>query len=244
MAAAVLSFQPISHFSSSSPFNKKLKLKMPVLSLTEIADKCAPLSSLQVTGSSITSDGNRGGSRPRKSYASGRKKGDESKKSTDAIKAPNSSSQEEIIALFRRIQSSISKGETASAKTRTLSSSKESRKHVQGTRTEKGGKALRWKSGVPKRRQMAGKNAAAATQDFKLSRPPSNFVKRSPIPYPTAPRGKTTGHKDEVVATNEESKLANVEKLKLPELKELAKAKGIKGYSRLKKSELVQLLSS
>lgn len=36
----------------------------------------------------------------------------------------NSSNQEELIALFRRIQSSISNGETGSAKTKTFRSSK------------------------------------------------------------------------------------------------------------------------
>ena len=112
------------------------------------------------------------------------------------------------------------------------------------TRTKKGVKALRWKTGVPKKRQGIGEKAAAATQDFKLSRPPSNFVKRSPISYPTAPRGKNLEQNNEAVATNEGLKLANIEKLKLLELKELAKAKGIKGYSRLKKSELVQILRS
>ncbi|XVF27468.1 hypothetical protein REPUB_Repub14bG0110100 [Reevesia pubescens] len=254
-AAAVLSFQSISRFPSSFPFIKQLKLKKLVLSLT---DNSTPFSSLQLTVSSITSDGNRGGSRPRKSSASGRKKEDENNKSSDGIKAPNSSSQEEIITLFRRIQSSVSKGDRGGAKTKSFSSSKdksrddsvldvlrESRKNVQDTRPKKGvGKALTWRSGVPKQRQGTEKKAAAAAQDFKLSRPPSNFVKRSPIPYPTAPRGKNLEQNNEVVATNEGSKLANIEKLKLPELKELAKARGIKGYSRLKKSDLVQLLRS
>ncbi|XP_022720371.1 uncharacterized protein LOC111278129 isoform X2 [Durio zibethinus] len=242
MAAAVLSFQSISHLSSSFLFNK---LRKPVSSPTEIADKSTPFISLQLTVSSA-SDGNRRGSRPRKSSASGRKDGDESKKSSDGSKAPNSSSQKEIIALFRRIQSSISEEETASAKTKTISSSKnksiaesvldllhESSKN--GQDTDKVGNALRWKTGVSKKRQEMGEMAAAATQDFKLSRPPSNFVKRSPIPYATAPGGKNLGQSNEVAATNEGLKLANMEKLKLPELKKLARAKGIKGYSRLKK---------
>ncbi|KAK6268609.1 hypothetical protein QUC31_012769 [Theobroma cacao] len=228
-----------------------------LLNLTEIADKSRPFCSLQVTVSSITSDGNRRGSRPRKSSASGRKKEDESKKPPVGNEAPNSSNQEDIIALFRRIQSSISKGETGSAKAKSLSSSKdkstaesvldvlrESRKNVRGIRSNKGGKASRWKSGVPKKIEGMGKKANAATQDFKLLRPPSNFVKRSPVPYPTAPRVKGLEQNNEVVATNEGLKLANIEKLKLTELKDLAKARGIKGYSRFKKSELVRLLRS
>ena len=112
------------------------------------------------------------------------------------------------------------------------------------TRSRKGGKS-RWKRLGPKKTQGMEEQADRAAADPKLSRPPSNFVKRSPIPYPTAPRGNYLQHKSDVAAeTTEELKLANIEKLKLTELKELAKTKGIKGYSRLKKSELVQLLRS
>lgn len=79
-----------------------------------------------------------------------------------------------------------------------------------------------------------------------LTSPPSNFVRRSPIPSPES---------QEVVkhATPDENKielgkkpidvaLQEVEKMKLPELKQLAKTKGVKGYSRLKKAELIRLL--
>lgn len=41
-----------------------------------------------------------------------------------------------------------------------------------------------------------------------------------------------------------EHELKKLEDMKLTELKEIAKSKGIKGYSKLKKGELVELLIS
>ena len=79
-------------------------------------------------------------------------------------------------------------------------------------------------------------------EDLKSTRPPSNFVKRSPIPAPTTPRGKAVKLKIEVLVKT--SSFNEVEKMKVSELKELAKSRGIKGYSKMKKSELVELLRS
>ncbi|MBA0811029.1 hypothetical protein Gohar_002967 [Gossypium harknessii] len=258
MAAAILSFQSLSRFAPSFPFNKQLKLRKPVLSLTEIADKSVPFSSLNPTLSSITSDGNTKGSGPKKSSNNvpGSKEIDENEKSSSGIKAHKSSSKEEMIALFRRIQSSISKGKPGRAKSESFRSSedkstaesamdviRESRMNVKDTRSKKGTKALRWRSSVSKKSKVEKK--ATVETEFNLSRPPSNFIKRSPIPHPTAPRTKTPERNNEVVSTDGKgSELANMEKLKLSELKELAKARGIKGYSRLRKTELLQLLMS
>ncbi|GMJ14734.1 hypothetical protein like AT4G18740 [Hibiscus trionum] len=293
-AAAVLSFQSPSHFVHSFPFNRQvLKLRNPVLSLTEIADKSTPFTSQKP---SISNTKGSCGS----TYALGRKK-DGTEESTNGIKAPNTSSREEIVSLFRRIQSSISKAETQRARTESSDSSNDksmtesvmdvlhkSGKNLQDTRPKKGAKALRWRSGVPKKRQGEGKKAPAASEEFNLSRPPSNFMKRSPIPHltairmmtdegselaniekqkapaamegfnlsrvpsnfmkkspilhPTVPRTRTPEGNIEAVYTVEGSTLANIEKLRLSELKELAKARGIKGYSKLRKSELLQLL--
>ncbi|MBA0869104.1 hypothetical protein Goshw_023197 [Gossypium schwendimanii] len=259
MAAAILSFQSLSRFAPSFPFNKQLKLRKPVLSLTEIADKSVPFSSLNPTLSSTTSDGNTKGSGPKKSSnnAPGSKEIDENEKSSSGIKAPKSSSKEEMIALFRRIQSSISKGKPGRAKSKSFSSSedkstaesvkdvfRESRMNVEGTRSKKGTKALRWRSSISKKSKVE-KKATVETEEFNLSRPPSNFIKRSPIPHPTALRTKTPERNNEVVSTDGKgSELANMKKLKLSELKELAKGRGIKGYSRLRKTELLQLLMS
>lgn len=95
--------------------------------MAEIADKSMPFSSLNPTLSSITSDGNTKGSGPKKSSnnAPGSKKIDENEKSSSGIKAPKSSSKEEMIALFRRIQSSISRGKPGRAKSESFSSSED-----------------------------------------------------------------------------------------------------------------------
>lgn len=83
--------------------------------------------------------------------------------------------------------------------------------------------------------------------DFKLTRPPSKFVKRSPIPSSSTPTGKllepSNGASPHTAGTKE-FELERVEEMKLPELKELAKSRGVKGYSKLKKKELVELLKS
>lgn len=81
--------------------------------------------------------------------------------------------------------------------------------------------------------------------DFKLSRLPSNFVKRSPIPAPSSPRGNVPEPMRDILTERiEDTMWPRVGDLKLPELKELAKARGFKGYSRMKKSDLIRLLRS
>lgn len=97
--------------------------------------------------------------------------------------------------------------------------------------------------GVPKKDQGIPDKQYVA--DLKSARPPSNFVKRSPIPSHTTPRGKAVKLKNEVtVRTTSFNELPKVEEMKVTELKELAKSRGIKGYSKMKKSELVELLRS
>lgn len=102
---------------------------------------------------------------------------------------------------------------------------------------------LTQRRGVPKKDQGIPDKQYVA--DLKSARPPSNFVKRSPIPSPTNPRGKAVKLKNEVsVRTTSFNELPKVEEMKVTELKELAKSRGIKGYSKMKKSELVELLRS
>lgn len=85
----------------------------------------------------------------------------------------------------------------------------------------------------------------------KLTRPPSSFLRRSPIPQPnqgvpvnlrSEQLPATDDQKETKIPDLKELALQKVEKMKLPELKELAKSRGIKGYSRLRKAELVKLL--
>ena len=53
---------------------------------------------------------------------------------------------------------------------------------------------------------------------------------------------KKVAKKEEVIETKEEDKKVNINELNLTELKELAKERGIKGYSKLKKDELLEVL--
>lgn len=101
-----------------------------------------------------------------------------------------------------------------------------------------------------------------STMGLKSLRPPSRFTRRSPIP---TPKEEIQSKNDKLSATptlsipRDEIELKNerlpetddyndqqskkFEEMKLPQLKEVAKSKGIRGYSKLKKSELVELLT-
>lgn len=167
----------------------------------------------------------------------------------------NSANQDEIISLFRRIQSSISKEESRTRKQNSKSSEEkpsaesvldvlsQSRKQMkENTLNERGEKVLSIRRGQWKNDE---KTEFPSVPDLKSTRPPSNFVKRSPIP--TAPssssRPNTEDNKASPDAGSEKAlELEKVEKMKLPALKELAKSRGLKGYSKLKKSELLELL--
>lgn len=238
------------------------------MNLAEIADwpgtstlLCAPQRDLyRLPVLSIRSDGNKKGRPPRKNNDNGRTpKGHENKtpKVSDG-ESSGSSNQEEIIALFKRIQTSISKGESISSKKRSSDSSKGKKsaeavldvlrlsgKQVKDSTANKSKseKALFGQRDMLKKEEKAEAKENEPILEFQLTRPPSNFVKRSPIPLPSTPREKVNELNSENSSRPDSvEELPRFEEMKLPELKELAKSRGIKGYSRLKKSELVELL--
>ncbi|XP_068660341.1 SAP-like protein BP-73 isoform X2 [Aristolochia californica] len=207
---------------------------------------------------SIRSEGNRRGRPPRRKISPEQTaKEDEEQKGCELSnhESSDSSNQEEIIALFRRIQSSISKEGSASSLKRSHALKKQPVKSVQeGQNRYSTGKQLSGKSlnkegegaSLPRRRGSPKRVPAIENNpnkgDFNLSRPASNFVKRSPIPSHSAPAERVEVLREDPSTPGESLELQRVDKLKLPELKELAKSKGIKGYSKLKKAELVEML--
>ncbi|KAH7544993.1 hypothetical protein FEM48_Zijuj01G0045200 [Ziziphus jujuba var. spinosa] len=258
-----------------------IQISYSLLNLAEIADVPSSFqrTDTQLTLSCIGADENRRGIPPKRSSASRRTKKKEENKKSPVDKKLNSSNQEEIIALFRRIQSSISKEEPTNAEEIHSNNSAESilkvlrrskkqakggqnrcfllslKSHhsesknilltVSGKATNKEeGKVLTKRRGVPKKEPGIQRNPPVT--DFKLTRPPSKFVKISPIPSLTAPRGKSIELSSEAlpITNGTETDLLKPEEMKLPELKKLAKSRGIRGYSKLKKSELVNLLRS
>ncbi|KAK9936608.1 hypothetical protein M0R45_013439 [Rubus argutus] len=257
MGGIVYQYHSVLRFPTFSSFSKRPQLGKPIFSLRDIADVPSPFEprELKLSVSCIGSDErNRRGQPPRRSSGSGRttKKNDENKKPRGGRKS-KSSNQEEIISLFRRIQSSISK-DVDSADTKKIKSNASEEKPpsaesilrvLQGGSTEQKDKANQEGEKVDMKEQQIQANPPVT--DFKLTRPPSKFVKRSPIPSSSTPTGKllepSNGASPHTAGTKE-LELERVEEMKLPELKELAKSRGFKGYSKLKKKELVELLKS
>ncbi|CAN8231448.1 unnamed protein product [Cochlearia groenlandica] len=164
------------------------------------------------------------------------------KQSNSQSSNPSKSNQEEIISLLKRIQASISKGESrgdeekknsgASTENKPLTKAildvlEKSRKNTQGDTTSV-------KEKQPKRQEV-------------LTRQPSSFTKRTHTPSALTPRGKLPVTKTDKALeeiTEKQEKPPLIETMKLAELKEVAKNSGIKGYSKLKKSELLKRLRS
>ncbi|KAL7243508.1 hypothetical protein ACSBR1_015829 [Camellia fascicularis] len=260
-----IAFYPGFRFPAFSVSGKP-KLAKPFFSLKEIADGpslfASRKNSIRLTVLNMRADGNRRRQHPQENTATGRTEKTEDENKISQLsngKTSNSKNQEEIIALFRRIQSSISKGDSISPKMRSSKSSQDntsaesvlevlrlSRKQVKGEKASKkeGNRAS------TRRRDLLQKDQKVqeypSPTDLQLTRPPSNFVKRSPIPFALSSRKKVVEQKIEAssATAGEEKESPKLEDMKLSELKELAKTRGSKGYSKLKKSELVELLRS
>ncbi|KAF8031009.1 hypothetical protein BT93_D0256 [Corymbia citriodora subsp. variegata] len=177
--------------------------------------------------------------------------------SPSSDKKDSSVKQEEIISLFRQIQSSISNESESTEKKGTdpnqnkpvaqsvLEIIRRSRKRAKDKVSFKGGNKQKPRRSFLKEEEDE-EHILSPVTDIKLIRPPSNFVKKSPIPFPSALRGKEEQWNEALPAAagSNDSTSWKIEEMKLQELKELAKSRGVRGYSRLKKKELVELLRS
>lgn len=217
---------------------------------------------------SIRADGNR--ERSQKNSSQGRApKADAQEDNPQSFDGRSSPNKEEILALFKRIQSSISKGEKRNSKVAEDKPSAESILEVlHQSRTRGKAKNLGKKGGkLPSvRKESLNKEERmehSSTMGLRSTRPPSSFTRRSPIPTLSSQRDEIlqksetspeTVKRDETQLKNEtllamdynndQPPEIKFEEMKLAELKEVAKSKGIRGYSKLKKSELVELLIS
>ncbi|PQM41729.1 SAP-like protein BP-73 [Prunus yedoensis var. nudiflora] len=258
------SLSPFLLFQQAAQAGKIHFLSESLLNLAEIADVPSPFErkGLHLTVSCIGSEGNGGDQPPQRRSSSGRtNKNDGTKKKREAGgKKSKASDQEEIISLFRRIQTSISNKESVNAKKINSNVSEDSPSSesilqaLYGSRKQKAqlprlhlnthmqsfrqGRQGVWTRKKDAQEQQIQEDPSVA--EFKLTRPPSKFVKRSPIPSQSIRRVQVL----ELNNGASPSAAGRIEEMKLPELKELAKTRGIKGYSKLKKSELVQLLKS
>ncbi|OIV95247.1 hypothetical protein TanjilG_21637 [Lupinus angustifolius] len=256
MVAVTFHSHHVHGFPMSFIFSKQLYVGKSLMSMKEVAVQPSPLVFQNVispfTNSSIRSDGHKGGETNRRN--------ENKRHQTFDGKKSKSSEDKEIIALFKRIRSSISKG--VSQKTEKKSSKENNEKpsiksildilgdpkKVKAGKTSKRAKeqALIKRIGLTSKQKEVKEHLHVS--DFKLIRPPSNFVKKSPITSLSTPRGimEIGLHNDPFPAImgDKQAQSERLEELKVAELKELAKSRGLKGFSKLKKGELIKTLKS
>ncbi|XP_050147646.1 SAP-like protein BP-73 [Malus sylvestris] len=252
MGASGFQYDSVLRFPTFFSFSKQPKLGNPIFSLKDVSPLFERKELHLTVTCSVGSQGNGRDQPPRRRSERANKDGSKKRGSRKT-----NANQEEIISLFRRIQTSISK-EGSVDDEKIGSDDFEDRPHSdsilralhglrnpKGKADEKDGKKAFIRRTDPREEQMQSNPPVA---EFKLTRPPSKFVKRSPIPHPSTPRSQFLDNGATPSATGrsgaEELDLARVEGMKLPELKELAKSRGMRGYSKLKKMELVKLLKS
>ncbi|CAH8345390.1 unnamed protein product [Eruca vesicaria subsp. sativa] len=151
---------------------------------------------------------------------------------------PSKSKQEEIISLLSRIQASISKGESQGAE--------EKNGHA-SYGDESLSKAILDVLEKPRTKTEGDAGVRKEPSKRQVARPPSSFAKRSSTrPSASDPRGKLpiTKSSKALEDAEKEENPPLIETMKLAELKEVAKNRGLKGYSKLKKSEILDLIRS
>ncbi|KGN65614.1 hypothetical protein Csa_019894 [Cucumis sativus] len=223
--------------------------RRPTFASKDVAD-VYPSKNIQPSVSKSRPDGNAGNRPPRRNSLPGKARKSESSsrktetpKDEESVKKSETNDQEEVIALFRKIQTSIAKESASSIDEESrkdenasiLETLRESRKQLKGKTSKKAGAKVLRSKGKSEEKEMHDPSPPPAA-DFKLVRPPSKFVKRSPIPLKV--------DASQAIAESRELKFPSTENMKLTELKALAKSRGIKGYSKLKKNELMEILRS
>lgn len=250
MYAAVFGSQPVLRYPTFDLFSKQWYLGKSSLALKEFSP-LMPLEGLnQVSFSNIRchADKREKDQKRNKQVSARTEKGDQNQRPGRAFDGNRSKSpdQQEIIALLRRIQLSISKADSQGTPKRNSPPHKD-KSSVEAILDVLRDSGKQVKDKVSK--ESTEKEALKTEPSSTLTRLPSNSVRKSPIPSIPAPRGRVLELEDESsAASGVEDKQGQsdrtLERMKLPELKELAKSKKIKGYSKLKKRELIQVLGS
>ncbi|XP_050224167.1 uncharacterized protein LOC126673899 [Mercurialis annua] len=236
---SIITLQSCFHFS------KQINQRTFYCSLREIADRPSaftlPNIVLQV---SISNDCGRRGRSLRKSYLLVRTKTeDTTEKYPLSDGKPPRPRQEEVLALFRRINSSISNKEAKSKPETNIRLSKEmlpANKSI-GENLQQSKKQDRDVRNMKYDQQNDVLRLAAK---FNVNRPPSKFVRSSLVPSQSIPKVQLNSVQSRATDNEKASKLLHLEEMRLLELKEVAKSRGIKGYSKLKKGQLLELLKS
>ncbi|XP_021772045.1 SAP-like protein BP-73 [Chenopodium quinoa] len=176
--------------------------------------------------------------------------------STHITSDSKSSRREKLIALFKRIQIEISEGESGSGNYSKSTQSIDDDSSVETSvleflqqssrETKVESSKLKHSEEPNRKKQTSGEKSISVPEPppTKFTRPPSNFVKKSPIPLTTALQSNEIELNNKESSSESDRESLKVEGMKLSELKGLAKERGIRGYSKLKKSELVELLNS
>ncbi|XP_025621831.1 uncharacterized protein [Arachis hypogaea] len=181
-----------------------------------------------------------------------RKTEDKRSKSFKAEKT-ESPHHEEIMDLLKRIRISISKGKSQYKDKPSAEFDRdilgEPKKQVKAGNISNKSKQKDLSEKISASRNEEGAEGNPHVLGFKLTRLPSNFAKKSPILSLSTPRSNTIGQTNYgssniSLETKVQPEQETLEEMKLAQLKELAKSRGIKGYSKLKKSELIKVLGS
>ncbi|XP_028764966.1 uncharacterized protein LOC114722987 [Neltuma alba] len=264
MYAGVFGSHLVLRYPTLALFSKQWYLGKSSLELKEFAEGISllvPLNGLsKFSFANIRCDADKRGKNQRRKHVSRRtKKGDENQRPRtfdgNRSKSPD---QEEIIALLRRIQLSISKGESQGSPTSSPHKDKPSVESILDVLRESGKQVKDKVSEETTENETLTRGVSGTEEEvsehpqesnFKFTRLSSKFVRKSPIPLIPVPRRKALELNDEASAVSgagdkQGQSEGTLERMKLSELKEIAKSKKIKGYSKLKKRELIEVLGS